>query len=50
VGRLDELDLSKSLSRKEEERALDRGWERLSQLRLTLGGLIGESGSGRRCA
>jgi polyphosphate kinase 2 (PPK2 family) len=42
VGRLDELDLSKSLSRKEEERALDRGWERLSQLRLTLGGLIGE--------
>jgi polyphosphate kinase 2 (PPK2 family) len=42
VGRLDELDLSKSLSRKEEERALDRGWERLSQLRLTLGGLIGD--------
>jgi polyphosphate kinase 2 (PPK2 family) len=42
VGRLDELDLSKSLTRKEEERALDRGWERLTQLRLTLGGLIGE--------
>jgi polyphosphate kinase 2 (PPK2 family) len=42
VGRLDDLDLSKSLSRKEEERGLDRGWERLSQLRLTLGGLIGE--------
>jgi polyphosphate kinase 2 (PPK2 family) len=42
VGRLDELDLSKSLSRKEEERGLDRGWERLTQLRLTLGGLIGE--------
>jgi AMP-polyphosphate phosphotransferase len=42
VGRLDELDLSLKLSRKEEARALDRGWERLAQLRLTLGGLIGE--------
>jgi AMP-polyphosphate phosphotransferase len=42
VGRLDELDLEKSLSRKEEERALDRAWERLTQLRLTLGGLIGD--------
>src|SRR3954453_9001719 len=42
MGRLDELDLSKSLSRKEEERALDRAWERLTQLRLTLGGLIGD--------
>ena len=42
MGRLDELDLSKSLSRKEEERALDRAWERLAQLRLTLGGLISE--------
>jgi polyphosphate kinase 2 (PPK2 family) len=41
--RLDELDLSLSLSRKEEERALDLAWERLSQLRLTLGGLIGDS-------
>src|SRR3954449_10622765 len=34
--------MSKSLTRKEEQRALDRGWERLTQLRLTLGGLIGE--------
>ncbi len=42
MGRLDELDLSKSLSRKEEARALDRSRERLAQLRLTLGGLIGE--------
>jgi AMP-polyphosphate phosphotransferase len=42
VGRLDELDLSLKLSRKEEARALDRGWERLTQLRLTLGGLIGD--------
>jgi polyphosphate kinase 2 (PPK2 family) len=41
VGRLDELDLSQSLSRKEEARALDRAWERLTQLRLTLGGQIG---------
>jgi polyphosphate kinase 2 (PPK2 family) len=46
VGRLDELDLSLKLSRKEEARALDRGWERLTQLRLTLGGLIGEGGIG----
>jgi hypothetical protein len=42
VGRLDELDLSKSLNRKEEERALNLAWDRLTQLRLTLGGLIGE--------
>ncbi len=41
MGRLDELDLSKSLTRKEEARDLDRAWERLTQLRLTLGGLIG---------
>jgi len=46
VGRLDELDLSLKLSRKEEERALERGWVRLTQLRLTLGGLIGEQGIG----
>jgi AMP-polyphosphate phosphotransferase len=42
VGRLDELDLSKSLTRKEEARELDRLWGRLTQLRLTLGGLIGD--------
>jgi AMP-polyphosphate phosphotransferase len=42
VGRLDELDLSLSLTRREEARALDRAWERLTQLRLTLGGQIGE--------
>jgi polyphosphate kinase 2 (PPK2 family) len=41
VGRLDDLDLSKSLTRKEEARELDRAWERLTQLRLTLGGLVG---------
>ena len=42
MGRLDELDLAASLTRKEEARALDRAWERLTQLRLTLGGQIGE--------
>jgi polyphosphate kinase 2 (PPK2 family) len=42
VGRLDELDLGKSLSRKEEERGLENAWARLSQLRLTLGSQIGE--------
>ncbi len=41
MGRLDDLDLSASLNRKEEARDLDRAWERLTQLRLTLGGLIG---------
>ena len=41
MGRLDELDLSRSLTRKEEARGLDLAWERLTQLRLTLGGLIG---------
>jgi AMP-polyphosphate phosphotransferase len=42
VRRLDELDLSLSLTRREEARALDTAWERLAQLRLTLGGQIGE--------
>jgi polyphosphate kinase 2 (PPK2 family) len=42
VARLDDLDLTKSLTRKEEARQLDLGWERLTQLRLTLAGLIGD--------
>jgi polyphosphate kinase 2 (PPK2 family) len=42
VGRLDEVDLTLSLSRKEEEQQLKRAWRRLAQLRLTLGGLIGD--------
>jgi polyphosphate kinase 2 (PPK2 family) len=42
MGRLDVLDLSTSLSRKEEERGLENAWARLTQLRLTLGGQIGE--------
>jgi polyphosphate kinase 2 (PPK2 family) len=41
VGVLDDLDLSKKLSSEEEEEGLARAWKRLSQLRLTLGGLIG---------
>ena len=46
MGRLDDLDLTKSLTRKEEARALDRAWERLSELRLTLGGQLGGQGLG----
>jgi AMP-polyphosphate phosphotransferase len=42
MGRLDALDLTKSLSREEEGRGLDRAWKRLAQLRLTLGGQIGD--------
>jgi AMP-polyphosphate phosphotransferase len=41
VGVLDELDLSLKLSREEEAERLEAAWPRLSQLRLTLGGLIG---------
>jgi polyphosphate kinase 2 (PPK2 family) len=41
VGALDELDLSLKLSREEEAERLETAWTRLSQLRLTLGGLIG---------
>jgi len=42
MSRLDDVDLTKSLSRKEEERGLENAWARLAQLRLTLGGQIGE--------
>jgi AMP-polyphosphate phosphotransferase len=42
MGRLDEVDLSLSLDRHEEERELKALGERLAQLRLSLGGLIGE--------
>ena len=41
MGRLDELDLSLKLSRSEEERALAQAQDRLIELRLALGGLIG---------
>jgi polyphosphate kinase 2 (PPK2 family) len=40
VGRLEEVDLSLSLSAKEEERELKREWRRLAQLRLALAGLL----------
>jgi len=42
MGRLDELDLSQKLSKKEEAERLEAAWVRLSLLRLTLGGLIGD--------
>src|SRR5258707_11065648 len=42
MGRLDEADLNLSLSKGEEAAGLKREGERLAQLRLTLGGLIGE--------
>ena len=41
MGRLDEVDLSQSLSKKEEREGLERASLRLTQLRLTLGGQIG---------
>ena len=41
MGRLEEVDLGLSLSREEEAKGLKREGERLAQLRLTLGGLIG---------
>ena len=46
MGRLDEVDLGLSLSSKQEQRELEKAWQRLAQLRLTLGGLIGERSLG----
>jgi polyphosphate kinase 2 (PPK2 family) len=42
MSALAEVDLSQKLSRKEERRGLENAWARLAQLRLTLGGQIGE--------
>src|SRR5215475_14418462 len=42
MGRLDEIDLSLRLDRREEEKELKVQGDRLAQLRLTLAGLIGE--------
>jgi AMP-polyphosphate phosphotransferase len=42
VGRLDEVDLSQKLSRKEQSKRLEAANERLSALRLQLGGLVGD--------
>lgn len=46
MARLDQVDLSLALSRNEEERELKAAWQRLTQLRLTLGGLIGAQALG----
>jgi polyphosphate kinase 2 (PPK2 family) len=42
MGRLDEVDLTQRLGREEEARELKAAGNRLAQLRLTLGGLIGD--------
>jgi polyphosphate kinase 2 (PPK2 family) len=42
MGRLDDVDLSLSLDKEQEERGLKEEGKRLAQLRLTLGGLIGD--------
>jgi polyphosphate kinase 2 (PPK2 family) len=47
MGRLDELDLSKSLSQKQEAKRLERAQDRLAQLRLALGGLLPIDGERR---
>ncbi len=46
MGRLEQVDLSLSLTRREEERELSTAWERLTELRLILGGLVGSQGIG----
>jgi len=46
MSKLDELDLSLSLSRKEEAERLEAAQNRLLELRLVLGGLIGDQGIG----
>jgi AMP-polyphosphate phosphotransferase len=46
VGRLDDLDLKLKLSREQETMQLVAAQTRLLQLRLTLGGLIGDQGIG----
>src|SRR5215212_10436486 len=42
MGRLDEVDLSQKLSRKEQEKRLEAAQDRLEALRLQLAGLIGD--------
>jgi polyphosphate kinase 2 (PPK2 family) len=42
MGRLDEVDLSQKLSRKQQDKRLGAAQERLEALRLQLGGLIGD--------
>ena len=45
MGRLDDLDLTLRLSRKEQDRRLEVAQQRLAQLRLALGGQTGPEGS-----
>jgi polyphosphate kinase 2 (PPK2 family) len=45
MGRLDELDLTLRLSRKEQDRRLEAAQTRLAQLRLALGGQTGPEGA-----
>src|SRR4051794_2911731 len=42
MGRLDEVDLSQKLSRKEQDKRLEAAQKRLEALRLQLAGLIGD--------
>jgi len=46
MGRLDDVDLTKKLSRKQEARELEEAQQRLLHLRLVLGGQIGTGGIG----
>src|SRR4051795_9761450 len=46
MGRLDKLDLSRSLSREEEQERLEKGQQRLLELRLQLGGKLGDGALG----
>lgn len=46
MNRLDDIDLSPDLSSKDYDRQLKRGRERLTQLRLTLGGQVGSGKPG----
>src|SRR5215217_1398698 len=46
MGRLDDLDLSARLPKKEASARLDAAQERLLALRLVLGGLVGDRGIG----
>jgi polyphosphate kinase 2 (PPK2 family) len=46
MGRLDELDLSLKLSKKQQAKRLEEAQKRLVALRLVLGGLVGDRGIG----
>src|SRR6478672_2593947 len=46
MGRLDDVDLSQKLKRKEQNKLLETRGERLAQLRLAMGGLVGSGDLG----